>query len=610
MKSRNSRPAPCQSSASAPRFASFSTWSGKAGAPMRSPSSAGTSTPVQPRFGATSRRPALSTRPGSAIVAPAVTSPCSPVAATASPASCARSPRTSSTGRPRLSTATSAAWRCWPARSAARVGEEVDADLQPEAHDAVPAELDGQRGPADGAAQLDLGLAHEAELDQLADEARHRRLVQPRLLGDRGARARSPVGDVAEHDAQVVPAHRALVGRSVAEIVVGHGATLTGAGAARNRCPRANAQPRRPPSSCSSRRSPASSAAAAVTSSSVSACASQPVRSRRSSRDQRGDLGGDLEPLRRPAVGLAVVVEDRQEPAGLVALREVVRPVHDGDRLAALQQQLSGAIGVRRTGEAGHVPRVLPHPGRFHPATSVECIRVGEVRRVSRAQSSHRVAGAPWSHPAHVRRPHAPAAAAAPSPAVRRLIPRRARRRPERVAGAARRLERRAARLAGRPADLVRRVGLARGGRRRGAPLEPLRRARAALRGAGPGERQRRLRRRSPAPARALRPALPRAVVEHRPPARGQGHRAAQPRHHGAAVGAERVGRHARARPRARPAPPRGLVLGDERAGLRRRLPFTGVGSAQGPLPCGPASGDVAAAARLYGRDEAAPPCR
>jgi hypothetical protein len=32
--------------------------------------------------------------------------------------------------------------------------------------------------------------------------------------------------------------------------------------------------------------------------------------------------------------------------------------------------------------------------------------------------------------------------------------------------------------------------------------------------------------------------------------------------------------------------------------------------SGQGPLPCGPASGDVAAAARLYGRDEAARPCR
>jgi Matrixin len=30
----------------------------------------------------------------------------------------------------------------------------------------------------------------------------------------------------------------------------------------------------------------------------------------------------------------------------------------------------------------------------------------------------------------------------------------------------------------------------------------------------------------------------------------------------------------------------------------------------EGPLPCGPASGDVAAAARLYGRDAAARPCR
>ena len=36
---------------------------------------------------------------------------------------------------------------------------------------------------------------------------------------------------------------------------------------------------------------------------------------------------------------------------------------------------------------------------------------------------------------------------------------------------------------------------------------------------------------------------------------------------------------------------------------------FTGA-SGPGPLPCGPASGDVAAAARLYGRDAAARPCR
>lgn len=32
--------------------------------------------------------------------------------------------------------------------------------------------------------------------------------------------------------------------------------------------------------------------------------------------------------------------------------------------------------------------------------------------------------------------------------------------------------------------------------------------------------------------------------------------------------------------------------------------------SGDGPLPCGPAAGDVAAAARFYGRDEAARPCR
>ena len=36
---------------------------------------------------------------------------------------------------------------------------------------------------------------------------------------------------------------------------------------------------------------------------------------------------------------------------------------------------------------------------------------------------------------------------------------------------------------------------------------------------------------------------------------------------------------------------------------------FTGT-SERGPLPCGPASGDVAAAARLYGREPASEPCR
>jgi hypothetical protein len=36
----------------------------------------------------------------------------------------------------------------------------------------------------------------------------------------------------------------------------------------------------------------------------------------------------------------------------------------------------------------------------------------------------------------------------------------------------------------------------------------------------------------------------------------------------------------------------------------------SGAASDSGPLPCGPASRDVAAAARLYGRDQAARPCR
>jgi hypothetical protein len=37
---------------------------------------------------------------------------------------------------------------------------------------------------------------------------------------------------------------------------------------------------------------------------------------------------------------------------------------------------------------------------------------------------------------------------------------------------------------------------------------------------------------------------------------------------------------------------------------------FAAGASESGPLPCGPASADVAEAARLYGRDAAARPCR
>ena len=37
---------------------------------------------------------------------------------------------------------------------------------------------------------------------------------------------------------------------------------------------------------------------------------------------------------------------------------------------------------------------------------------------------------------------------------------------------------------------------------------------------------------------------------------------------------------------------------------------FAGASGERGPLPCGPATGDVRAAAHLYGRDAAARPCR
>ena len=146
MKSRNSRPAPSQSSASAPRFASFSACSANGGPPISSLSRSPTETPVQPRFGATNRRPVLSTRPGRAMAAPAVTSPSLRTAASASPASPARSPSTSSTGRPRLSPVTSARWRSPPARSAARAARKSTPSSRPSPTTPVPLSSTGSAG--------------------------------------------------------------------------------------------------------------------------------------------------------------------------------------------------------------------------------------------------------------------------------------------------------------------------------------------------------------------------------------------------------------------------------------------------------------------------------
>ena len=105
-------------------------------------------------------------------------------------------------------------------------GEVGDADLEPEPDDAPPGELDRQRGAPDRAAQLDLGLAHQPQVDQLGDQARDRGLVQAGLLRDRGAREPAAVGDAAQHDPEVVAAHRALVRRRAALVLARHDPTV------------------------------------------------------------------------------------------------------------------------------------------------------------------------------------------------------------------------------------------------------------------------------------------------------------------------------------------------------------------------------------------------
>ena len=98
------------------------------------------------------------------------------------------------------------------ARSSARTARKSTPISSPSPTTRAPAQLHRQRRAPDRAAQLELRLAHQPELDQLADQARHGRLVEPGLLRDRGARARTAVGHVAQHDAEVVAAHGALVG--------------------------------------------------------------------------------------------------------------------------------------------------------------------------------------------------------------------------------------------------------------------------------------------------------------------------------------------------------------------------------------------------------------
>jgi hypothetical protein len=229
-------------------------------------------------------------------------------------------------------------------------GKEVDTELQAEADHAAAAELDRQRRPADRAAQLDLGLPHQAELDELPDEARHGGLVQSGLLSDRGPRARAVLGDVPQHDAEVVAPHGTLVRRGATGVVRGHRRTLTAAAVGGDGCPHANRsgqEPRQRPLAGVERRG----------------CGDQ--LDRLGLREPRGPLqprvgrepvhiGGDLEPLRRVVPRLAVGVEQHEEPAGLVTLLPVVCPDDARDRLALVDEQLAGAVGVVDSVEARH----------------------------------------------------------------------------------------------------------------------------------------------------------------------------------------------------------------------------------------------------------------
>ncbi len=90
-------------------------------------------------------------------------------------------------------------------------GEVVDVDLEPERGHAAAGELHDLARAADGPALLEPALDEQVELHQLGHEARHGRLVEPGLGGDRRPRARAALGDVPQHDAEVVPAHGALI---------------------------------------------------------------------------------------------------------------------------------------------------------------------------------------------------------------------------------------------------------------------------------------------------------------------------------------------------------------------------------------------------------------
>ena len=87
----------------------------------------------------------------------------------------------------------------------------VDVDLEAESGDATVVELEDLRGAPDPPAVREARLRHDAALDQLGDEARDRRLVEPGELCKLRARDGPGLRDAPRDEAQVGLADRSLV---------------------------------------------------------------------------------------------------------------------------------------------------------------------------------------------------------------------------------------------------------------------------------------------------------------------------------------------------------------------------------------------------------------
>ncbi len=111
----------------------------------------------------------------------------------------------------RLSCPTAVAVAHGAAQVADADGDVVDVDLEAERGDAAVVELEDLRGPPDPSAVRETRLGDDAALDQLGDEARDRRLVEPRQLRKLRARERAGLRDAPRDEAQVGLADGSLV---------------------------------------------------------------------------------------------------------------------------------------------------------------------------------------------------------------------------------------------------------------------------------------------------------------------------------------------------------------------------------------------------------------